>query len=65
LGSVNGVVVGENVGAVYASGLDRMVGLGVEHCVYFAPTHVSSLSFHQPGFVLLFLRRSYFDEHFL
>jgi hypothetical protein len=44
LGSVNGVVVGENVGAVYASGLDRMVGLGVEHCVYFAPTHFPSLA---------------------
>ena len=60
MGSVNSVVVGENVGAVYASGLDRMVGLGVEHCVYFAPTHFPSIAknFHELGTVSFF----YFEE---
>ena len=39
VGSVNGVVVRENIGAVNASCLDRMIRLCVEHCVYFVPIH--------------------------
>ena len=39
VGSVNGIVVRENIGAVNASCLDRMIRLCVEHCVYFVPIH--------------------------
>lgn len=51
MGAVDGAVVGEDVGAVDASGLDWVVGSGVEDLAHIAPSHpfFSSsllLSFH-------------------
>lgn len=48
MSSINGVVVRKDIGAVYASGLNRMVRLGVEHRVYVASTH--SLLFYPCNF---------------